>query len=173
MPKWRDGFAARASRRRFENRGKACPSCGQSDPLLLTGNGLCEKCASDHQEEQHHLFPKSLRNSEEDEELTIPLSLYAHRLVSDLQADHPLPDTADPASRSFLEDKMIELVISSAEIGLVLTYLHEQPDFVDSLPWLMLILVGLLFLLNLDRIDLRMLLARVEETCYPQPSLTH
>ena len=160
----RDSFAVRASRRRYENHGKACPRCGQSDPLLLTGNGLCEKCASDHQEEQHHLLPHAFRTKKEDEEFTIPLSLYAHRLVSESQGRSPhTGEKVDPASQSFLEGQLREHTISAAELALVLTYLHEQPDLVDTLPWLMLIPLGLLFLLDLDRIDWRTLLAHAEE----------
>ncbi len=170
MPKWRDKFAVRASRRRYENRGKVCPICGQADPLLLAGNGLCAECASDHREEQHHLLPKTLRTNEEYEKLTVPLSLYAHRLASDLQADHPLPDSGAQSAQSTFDLEMNELVVSVAEVWLVLTYLHEQPDLADGLAWLKLIALSCLLLLNLDRIDIPKLIARASEICYARPT---
>ena len=58
---------------------------------------------------------------------------------------------------------MRELVISVAELWLVLTYLHEQPDLVDALPWFMLIALLGLLLSNLDRLDLPKLLASAKE----------
>ena len=149
MPK-RDSFAVRASRRRHENYKKACPICGQADPLLLTGDGRCTNCASRHKVERHHVLPKASRTTPEEELAVIPISLNAHRLVSDMQADH----TAQPDSPTEPSYRLIEMLASMAEVILALEYLKEQPEMVRVLSVYCLMLFAILFVVNLPKIDL-------------------
>ncbi len=166
MSNWLDNFAVRISRRLYENRGKFCPACGETDPLLLVKDGRCANCASRSKEEKHHILGKAFRKSREAGQAVIPVSPNAHRLLSDLQAGHPLPKSDDPDSREFLESQLWEFLAAVAELWLVLTYLQEKPDVVEAIPVLMLTpLLGLL-LMNLSRLDLPELLARAKEISY-------
>ncbi len=166
MQKWLDNFAVRMSRRLHENRGKVCPSCGENDPLLILKNGYCANCASDHTEEEHHLLGRAFRKSPEDEQLLIPVSPNAHRLLSDLQAGHPTPVAADPSSPSFEEGWMWELLVSLADLWFVLTYMHEKPEMVKDIPMVMLLPLLGVILMNLHRIDLHKWLADAKEALY-------
>lgn len=158
MPRWLDNFAVRIHRRLYENRGKVCPSCGESDSLLITKDGRCANCASRNKEEKHHLLGKAFRVSKEERKLVIPVSPNAHRLLSDLQAGHPMPDTDDPDSRDFLESQLWELLASVAELWFVLTYLNEKREVAKSMPVLVVILLALLFLIYLGHLDISRLL---------------
>jgi hypothetical protein len=162
-----DSFSVRASRRSYQNRGKVCTSCGQSDPLLILEDGLCANCTvGHHHEEEHHLLGWHFRARRQDKELVVPVSPNAHRLLSDLQADHRAPSFDDSGSRDFLESQCLELLAALAELWAVLEYLHEKPDLVQSIPVLVLIqLVGLI-LMNLDRLNLSKVLARTKEIYY-------
>ncbi len=156
----RNSFPVRISRRVYENRGKVCPSCGESNPLLIVEDGRCANCRVRHKQERHHILGKAFRRSKEDEAAVIPVSPNAHRLLSDLQAGHPLPPASDPASRPFLEAWLWELAASLTELWLVWTYLDERPDQRGDIPLVVLISLGLLLLMNLDRLDLSSLIER-------------
>ncbi len=153
----RNSFPVRLSRRVYENRGKVCPSCGESDPLLIVNKGRCANCRGRHKEEKHHILGKAFRRSREDEEVVIPVSPDAHRLLSDLQAGHPKPPAGDPAARPFLEAYWHELVISIAELWMVLSYLDEKPDVRKGLELVIVILLAVSFfewfLMNHDRFN--------------------
>lgn len=129
-PNLYDNFAVRTSRRQYENAGKVCPGCGEIDPLLIEKDGLCANCARPHKVEKHHLLGKAFRVSKEDREMIIPVSPNAHRLLSDLHADHPAAD--DPASPDFPKSQIIESLLSLYELWLVLTYLTENHDKVHG-----------------------------------------
>jgi hypothetical protein len=152
MPKWQDNIAIRFNRRMVENRGKVCPVCRQDDPLLITENGRCAKCSSRHKQEKHHLLGKAYRVSEDENKFIIPVSLYAHRLLSDLQAGNPAPSSDDVTSLVFLESQLLEFFLSLVELWIVLTYLHEQPEVISAIVKIMCIAILILILLNLDKI---------------------
>lgn len=154
MSKWQNNFAVRISRRVVENRGKVCPQCGESDPLLIIKDGRCAKCASYHKKEIHHLLGKPFRVSKEDNRLVIPVSLNAHRLLSDLQASHELPPSDDPNSESFREACWCELLIGFVELWLVWTYLNEQAEDRQAVAWMLLIVLFAWFLTQLNQFDL-------------------
>ena len=164
--KFQDSFPVRINRRLFENRGQVCPKCGQADPLLLLEDGRCAHCASSHKEEKHHILGRAFRTSKEEKEAVIPISPNAHRLVSDLQADHPEPPIGDPASRLFLESQLWELLLSVSELWLVWKYLGEESKAAEDIPALALILLAMLFLMNLHRLDLSKLLADAKGIYY-------
>ena len=160
MPK-RDSFAVRASRRRYENYNKACPICGQADPLLLTDDGTCANCASGYQAEEHHILPKAYRTTPEDEQAVIPISPNAHRLVSDMQVDHPAPPELDSAS--YLPSLLLELLVSFIQLALALEYVNEQPNIARSASTCALILFVFWCVLNVSRIDLAKMLTYDKE----------
>lgn len=165
---FQDSFSVRASRRFYQNRGKVCPSCGQSDPLLILEDGHCANCTAGHhhKEEEHHLLGWRFRARQQDKELVVPVSPNAHRLLSDLQADHPAPPFDDKKSRDFLESQCLELLAALAELWAVLEYLREKPDLVQAVPVLVLIQLVCLVMMNLNRLDLSEVLARAQEICY-------
>lgn len=152
MPR-RDSFAGRASRRLHENYGKACPVCGQADPLLLTEDGRCANCASGHATEDHHFLLKTCRTSPGDEEVIIPISPNAHRIVSDLQVDQPVRERLN--SSPDLSNWLVEIITALVEVLLALRYLHEQPDAVQALSIFTLVLFGVWCVFNIHKIDLR------------------
>jgi hypothetical protein len=160
MMKWRNSFPVRASSRMYENRGKVCPTCGQSNPLLIVKDGLCANCASHNAEEKHHILGKAFRRTKEDAQLVIALSLNAHRLASDMQAGHPAPPEATPDSPSFMEAWSLELLASLVELWQVLTYLNEKPEVSHDLARVLLILFTLWLLVNSARFDISHLVER-------------
>jgi hypothetical protein len=163
-----DSFSVRASRRFYQNRGKVCPCCCQSDPLLILEDGRCANCTSGQKNEEHHLLGWRFRTKQQDKEIVVPVSPNAHRLLSDLQADHPAPPFDDPESRGFLESQWSELFAALAELWAVLEYLHEQSDLIQAIPVLVLLSSLGLLLMNLDRLDLSKVLARAKEIYYAQ-----
>ena len=168
MPTWQDDIAIRFNRRMVENRGKVCPVCGQDDPLLITENGRCAKCSSRHKQEKHHLLGKAFRVSEDDNKLILPISLYAHRLVSDFQAGNPAPSSDDITSRAFQESWFSEFCLALAELWIVLTYLHEQTDVISAIEITMGIAILIFVLMNLDKIDLHNLVEKARSNLHEQ-----
>ena len=168
MPKWRNSFPVRASRRLYLNRGKACPDCGQTDPLLLGEDGRCANCSSHNTEENHHILYKGFRKSKEDRLIVLPVSPNAHRLLSDLQSGHPPPPVADPDSMSFRDAFWLELIVSMSELWLVLTYLNEQRDLREVLPIVIGILVVFLFLININQLDLSRMIQLAEKKLHEE-----
>ncbi len=161
MPKWRDSFPVRASHRMYENHGKLCVGCGQSNPLLIVKDGLCANCAGGHTEEAHHILSKAFRRTKEDRQAVILLSRNAHRILSDLQAGHQVPPPADSDSPSFMEAWSIELMVALVELWLVLTYLKEQREELRDLPMVLAILLGLWFLTHITGSQLNQLLENI------------
>jgi hypothetical protein len=148
----------RASRRMCVNRGKVCPVCGETDPLLLTKDGRCANCASGHPMEWHHLWDRPFRRNELERSAVIAISPNAHLLVSDLQIGHPAAPTDDFDSDAFLNARLVEFVLAVTDVYQVLTYLHEQPELCEDL-FLIILLIGVIwFLLHLTKIDLREML---------------
>ena len=158
--KWRNSFPVRASHRLYENRGKACPICGQRDPLLLGKDGRCANCASQNNEETHHLIVKSFRKNKEDEQLIFQISPNAHRLLSDMQEGHPVSPEAVSDSSVFIDAWSLELIVSTSELWQVLTYLNENPKLCQILQKVITILLTLWFLTHIKRINLSQLLEK-------------
>jgi hypothetical protein len=152
-----DSFALRVSRRLARNRGKVCAKCGEANPILIVKDSLCANCASRHREEKHHLLGDGFRIDKYDRKLVIPIPPNLHRLLSDLQANHPLPleQTAD----TFAEGKLLELVLALADFWLAATYLNLADRWDQGLQTAFLIALGLLLLPNLLHFDMRKLSA--------------
>ncbi len=161
MPTRRNSFRVRASRRVYENHNKACPVCGEADPLLLTADGRCANCASGHGREDHHILPKAYRTSPEDDKAVIRISPNAHRIVSDRQVDHPEPPK--PGSPSYSLDKAMEAIGSLGELALALDYVHEQPDVALSAAKSALVLFAVWVVVNIGRIDLTKVLNHAKQ----------
>jgi len=168
MPSWEDDIAIRLNRRMVENRGKVCPVCGQDDPLLITKNGRCAKCSSRHNQEKHHLLGKAFRVSDDDNKLILPVSLYAHRLLSDFQAGNPAPSSNDLTSLAFQESWFFEFFLSLVELWIVLTYLHERTEVISAIEIVIGIAILISVLMNLDKIDLHNLVEKARRNLHEQ-----
>jgi hypothetical protein len=152
-----DSFALRVSRRLARNRGKACAKCGEANPILIVKDDLCANCASRYSEEKHHLLGEGFRTDKYDRKLVVPVTLSLHRLLTDLQANHPLP--VDPIAEGFAETKLMELVLALADLWLAASYLQLAERWDRGLETEFLIALGLLLLPTLLHIDTRKLSA--------------
>jgi hypothetical protein len=153
----RDSFALRISRRLARNCGKVCAKCGEANPILIVRGSLCPNCASRHREEKHHLLGEGFRTDKYDRKLVVPVTPSLHRLLTDLQANHPLP--ADPAAEDFAEKKLMELVLALADLWLAASYLQLPERWERGLEPVFLIALGLLLLPTLFHFDTRKLSA--------------
>ena len=160
MTKWRNSFPVRASRRMHEFRGRSCPECGQNDPLLLTKDGRCANCAAAGKPERHHILGQAFRKTKESKLAVIPVSPNAHRLLSDLQAGHPIPSDSRPDSKSFLEAYWLELIMALLELWVVLNYLAEMPKLSRALFRVIAISAFVWFLTHLSPGEASRLVAR-------------
>ena len=167
MTKWRNSFPIRASWRMYVHHGEICPVCGQSNPLLLTKDGLCANCASGNIEEEHHIVSKAFRKIfQEVRQAVVGVSANAHLLLSDLQMAHPTLPSDDLDSIEFWEALFFELVGSLIEMWLVLTYLDERPEIRSDLIKVFAILLGLWFITHLDQFDFTNLVERARIKLY-------
>lgn len=166
MPKWRNSFPVRTSRRMHEFRGQVCPECGQADPLLLTKDGRCANCAAHGKAEKHHIVGGAFRKTEEARQAVIPVSPNAHRLLSDLQAEHAKPPLASVDSPAFLEAFWCEVGLSLYELWLVFGYLGECPEYARDLLKVFAVGFVILLVMNISAMNVERIVDRARRQLY-------
>lgn len=96
----------------------------------------------------------------------IPVSPNAHRLLSDLQAGHPMPPECPPGSRAFLEAYWIEVGLSFIELWWVVDYLGECPELTRALFKVLAVAFLVLLIANISAVDFNQIVERARRQPY-------